>query len=58
MEFDLNIEIKEFWQQLAKIPKCESEGMKIEVKNNMWPIKKIDDDKETKQQQSKVQDLE
>ena len=46
----------EFWEQFPKIPKWESEGMKTKVKNNMQPLKKINDDKEIEQQQSKVWD--
>lgn len=56
-KLDLDIEMKEFWEQLEKIPKLESEGVKTKVKNNMYPMKKLNDDKKIEQQQSKVWDL-
>ena len=51
-KIEMDIEMKEFWEQLMKIPKLKGERMKVETRINIQPQKR-----EIEQKQSKVCDL-
>lgn len=52
----LKIKMEVFWKQLMKIQKWKSERMEIGIRDRMQPRKKMVEDKEIKQRQSKVWD--